>query len=75
MDISSSIPVTFVCNIGDMIKVYAAARDTNSALSYSTRLCFASGGGFDENDVVVISGGPGGYVAAIKEAQLGLKTT
>ena len=26
-------------------------------------------------DVVVIGGGPGGYVAAIKAAQLGLKTT
>ncbi|CAA0839079.1 Dihydrolipoyl dehydrogenase 1- mitochondrial [Striga hermonthica] len=34
---------------------------------------FASGS--DENDVVVIDGGPGGYVAAIKAAQLGLKTT
>ncbi|KAG6396368.1 hypothetical protein SASPL_142516 [Salvia splendens] len=31
--------------------------------------------GSDENDVVVIGGGPGGYVAAIKAAQLGLKTT
>lgn len=35
---------------------------------------FASAGS-DENDVVVIGGGPGGYVAAIKAAQLGLKTT
>lgn len=35
---------------------------------------FASSGS-DENDVVVIGGGPGGYVAAIKAAQLGLKTT
>lgn len=34
---------------------------------------FASGS--EENDVVVIGGGPGGYVAAIKAAQLGLKTT
>eukprot|EP00897_Mesotaenium_endlicherianum_P010234 jgi/Mesen1/9239/ME000006S09241 len=34
---------------------------------------FASSTG--ENDVVVIGGGPGGYVAAIKAAQLGLKTT
>ncbi|XP_058076123.1 dihydrolipoyl dehydrogenase, mitochondrial-like [Magnolia sinica] len=29
----------------------------------------------EDNDVVVIGGGPGGYVAAIKAAQLGLKTT
>lgn len=29
----------------------------------------------DDNDVVVIGGGPGGYVSAIKAAQLGLKTT
>ncbi|KAM6567884.1 dihydrolipoyl dehydrogenase, mitochondrial [Cannabis sativa] len=35
---------------------------------------FASSGS-DESDVVVIGGGPGGYVAAIKAAQLGLKTT
>ncbi|KAI3696575.1 hypothetical protein L6452_28959 [Arctium lappa] len=35
----------------------------------------SSGAGGDENDVIVIGGGPGGYVAAIKAAQLGLKTT
>jgi dihydrolipoamide dehydrogenase len=29
----------------------------------------------EESDVVVIGGGPGGYVAAIKAAQMGLKTT
>lgn len=34
---------------------------------------FASGS--EENEVVVIGGGPGGYVAAIKASQLGLKTT
>ncbi len=27
----------------------------------------------EQQDVVVIGGGPGGYVAAIKAAQLGLK--
>ncbi|KAG7026370.1 Dihydrolipoyl dehydrogenase 2, mitochondrial, partial [Cucurbita argyrosperma subsp. argyrosperma] len=43
-----------------------------SFASFSRR--FASSGS-DENDVVVIGGGPGGYVAAIKAAQLGLKTT
>ena len=43
-----------------------------SFASFSRR--FASSGS-DDNDVVVIGGGPGGYVAAIKAAQLGLKTT
>ena len=33
---------------------------------------FMSTGG--DYDVAVIGGGPGGYVAAIKAAQLGLKT-
>ncbi|CAA6663640.1 unnamed protein product [Spirodela intermedia] len=46
-------------------------------LGVATACCGAAGdsprGG--ENDVVVIGGGPGGYVAAIKAAQLGLKTT
>ncbi|XP_024985115.1 dihydrolipoyl dehydrogenase 2, mitochondrial-like isoform X4 [Cynara cardunculus var. scolymus] len=52
---------------------------SSDALRYSFSLSstfsrgFASGS--DDNDVVVIGGGPGGYVAAIKAAQLGLKTT
>merc|ERR1719162_1311307 len=33
-----------------------------------------SAGGEDKYDVVVVGGGPGGYVAAIKASQLGLKT-
>ncbi|EHA8587186.1 putative dihydrolipoyl dehydrogenase, mitochondrial [Cocos nucifera] len=36
---------------------------------------FAAAASVEENDVVVIGGGPGGYVAAIKAAQMGLKTT
>ncbi|RKP05026.1 hypothetical protein THASP1DRAFT_2411, partial [Thamnocephalis sphaerospora] len=28
----------------------------------------------EEKDLVIIGGGPGGYVAAIKAAQLGMKT-
>ena len=51
---------------------------TSDALRYSLSLSSFSRGfasGSDENDVVVIGGGPGGYVAAIKAAQLGLKTT
>ncbi|KAI3841186.1 hypothetical protein MKX03_004890 [Papaver bracteatum] len=43
--------------------------------SFSVSRGFASGSASDENDVVIIGGGPGGYVAAIKAAQLGLKTT
>jgi dihydrolipoamide dehydrogenase len=35
--------------------------------------CMATAGKFDY-DLAVIGGGPGGYVAAIKAAQLGLKT-
>lgn len=38
----------------------------------STRRFYATE---SQEDVVVIGGGPGGYVAAIKAAQLGLKTT
>lgn len=53
--------------------------NSSDAFKYSLSLTsfsrgFASGSG-DDNDVVVIGGGPGGYVAAIKAAQLGLKTT
>lgn len=51
---------------------------TSGALRYSYSLSSSSrsfASGSDDNDVVVIGGGPGGYVAAIKAAQLGLKTT
>lgn len=51
---------------------------SRETLRYSLSLASFSRGfasGSDENDVVVIGGGPGGYVAAIKAAQLGLKTT
>lgn len=41
-----------------------------TSLTHVTRAAFASG----PFDLVVVGGGPGGYVAAIKAAQLGLKT-
>ncbi|GAB4825615.1 dihydrolipoamide dehydrogenase precursor [Ancistrocladus abbreviatus] len=52
--------------------------NSTDALRYSFSLTSFSryfGSEPDDNDVVVIGGGPGGYVAAIKAAQLGLKTT
>ncbi|OEL18695.1 hypothetical protein BAE44_0020287 [Dichanthelium oligosanthes] len=36
---------------------------------------YAAAAAGEESDVVVVGGGPGGYVAAIKAAQMGLKTT
>ncbi|MBA0855812.1 hypothetical protein Goshw_019510 [Gossypium schwendimanii] len=63
-------------------KAYLLSRNLSNspadALKYSFSLSNFSRGfasGSEENDVVVIGGGPGGYVAAIKAAQLGLKTT
>lgn len=44
---------------------------SGTALWVGSRRAYAS----EKQDVVVIGGGPGGYVAAIKAAQLGLKTT
>ncbi|XP_043704399.1 dihydrolipoyl dehydrogenase 1, mitochondrial-like [Telopea speciosissima] len=53
--------------------------NSSDALRYSLSLSSFSrsfsSSGYEDNDVVVIGGGPGGYVAAIKAAQLGLKTT
>lgn len=42
------------------------------ASAASARRCFAAGS--HEYDLCVVGGGPGGYVAAIKAAQMGLKT-
>lgn len=38
-----------------------------------SRSLFSTAAAAQEYDAVVIGGGPGGYVAAIKAAQLGLK--
>lgn len=61
-------------------KAYFLTRNVTSSHTDALRFSFSLSRGFassgsDENDVVVIGGGPGGYVAAIKAAQLGLKTT
>lgn len=51
----------------------SAVRRSNAALWRHSTRAFSSAPS-DEYDLVVIGGGPGGYVAAIKAAQLGLKT-
>ncbi|XP_072954268.1 dihydrolipoyl dehydrogenase, mitochondrial [Typha angustifolia] len=56
---------------GELIRPTAAV----AAAARSAGLCRGFAAAAEENDVVVIGGGPGGYVAAIKAAQLGLKTT
>lgn len=51
------------------------ASTTRAAATRAVTRCFSSTGAAQEAyDVVVVGGGPGGYVAAIKAAQLGLKT-
>lgn len=57
-----------VTGISTVISVQA----TRNQLSRNGRRFFSAEG---QQDLVVIGGGPGGYVAAIKAAQLGLKTT
>lgn len=52
--------------------VSAQKRGGQNQTLYNLTRSFASS---TEQDVVIIGGGPGGYVAAIKAGQLGLKTT
>lgn len=51
-----------------------AAPVAQRALIPVARRCFASTTSGTDYDLVVVGGGPGGYVAAIKAAQLGLRT-
>ncbi|XP_073046310.1 leghemoglobin reductase-like [Primulina eburnea] len=59
-----------------VISLLASSRHLSYGSRYSSiGSCREFSSGSEENDVVVIGGGPGGYVAAIKAAQLGFKTT
>ena len=51
----------------------SSQRVTPTIFLAASRRGYATGAS-DEHDVIIIGGGPGGYVAAIKAAQLGLKT-
>lgn len=53
------------------MSIYGRVFNASSAHVTSRHLSSSAGG---EADLVVIGGGPGGYVAAIKAAQLGMKT-
>lgn len=55
-----------------MLRVLPSIAHRRPVLGFPVRRYFATE---VEQDLVVIGGGPGGYVAAIKAAQLGLKTT
>jgi len=56
----------------NMLRVLPTIANRRPVLGFPVRRYFATE---VEQDLVVIGGGPGGYVAAIKAAQLGLKTT
>ncbi|KAI9230907.1 MAG: dihydrolipoyl dehydrogenase [Piptocephalis tieghemiana] len=56
---------------GRFARTASASRSLVPGFSMARRTMASSS---EEHDVVVIGGGPGGYVAAIKAAQLGLKT-
>lgn len=53
-------------------RAFAPALAPSALRTIGARWYAAAG---EQQDVVVIGGGPGGYVAAIKGAQLGLKVT
>jgi len=66
--ISASLTRSVTCCRG---KCISHLRDSSPAINCSFIRYYSSS---DEADLVVIGSGPGGYVAAIKAAQLGLKT-
>lgn len=63
-----------VRNISRFIQIGNNAGPNGKYLAVIQALCSRKYSASAENDLVVIGGGPGGYVAAIKAAQLGLKT-
>merc|ERR1719478_1146456 len=64
---------TMTTRLGTMTAVRSTSIARRGALPLARGRASAAEG--DEQDVVIVGGGPGGYVAAIKAAQLGLKTT
>lgn len=65
----------FAASTSRRVDLVAADLRQRRCFAASTQQQAAGGGGSDEQaDLVVIGSGPGGYVAAIKAAQLGMKT-
>lgn len=54
--------------------VASAAQDETGSWEFDVCALTDGGNVSAEADLVIIGGGPGGYVAAIKAAQLGMKT-
>mmetsp|Transcript_6757 Transcript_6757/g.22162 ORF Transcript_6757/g.22162 Transcript_6757/m.22162 type:complete len:536 (-) Transcript_6757:324-1931(-) len=71
--------------VGDAVARGVGSHDASHpslALSFRARCVgvgarrsFATGAPSEEQDVVIVGGGPGGYVAAIRAAQLGMRVT
>ena len=69
----TTMTTTMPSRLGTMTPARSTSIARRGALPLARGRASAAEG--DEQDVVIGGGGPGGYVAAIKAAQLGLKTT
>ncbi len=57
--------------LGSRFRSFAVRQSINT--SSTGNKFFSAAAAIDQYDLVVVGGGPGGYVAAIKAAQLGMK--
>jgi len=69
--VSSPLYPSILFHPNSFLAIQNTRRTVNTAISCTGRRSYATPS--DPYDLVVIGGGPGGYVAAIKAAQLGFK--